>query len=103
MHSDLPSLHAPLRVAGSEASKARSRGWGGGGQKSSRGVWGGGVLSFSPWGGDFADPPPPPAPPPPLRGGRGATMEIELLTSADRSDAESAECQPAASGSRAAC
>src|ERR1700676_5759798 len=30
MHSALPSLHAPLRVAGSEASKARSRGrgWG---------------------------------------------------------------------------
>src|ERR1700746_2511407 len=28
VHGDLPSLHAPLRVAGSEASKARSRGWG---------------------------------------------------------------------------
>src|SRR6202051_963074 len=49
MHGDLPSLHAPLRVAG--------RGRGGGGSHS----------SF--WGRVVRQPPPPPAPPPPLRGG----------------------------------
>src|ERR1700692_4260863 len=60
MHSALPSLHAPSRVAGSEASKARSRGRG-------RGVYRLAPLAAS----LLKHPPPPPPPRPPPRGGGG--------------------------------
>src|ERR1700676_4954002 len=57
VHSALPSLHAPLRVAGSEASKARSRGRG----------WG--VYQQEPLLRSMPRPPPPPPPPRRFAGG----------------------------------
>ena len=59
MQGDLPSHHAPLRVAGSEASKARSRGRG----------WGWGVDRQEPLLRSMPRYPPPPTPPRRFAGG----------------------------------
>src|SRR5258708_6188768 len=58
MHDKLPSLHAPLRVAGSEASKARSRGRG----------WG--VYQLASLAASLLRHPPPPTPKSELRSSR---------------------------------
>src|ERR1700676_5551479 len=62
MHSALPSLHAPLRVAGAEASKARSRGRG----------WG--VYRLAPLAASLLRHPPSPTPPHRFAGGRGGAV-----------------------------